>query len=81
MPIWDSEVLKRLKIKTPAYTLSPTERFEQTVEKYNQIILWYEDFMNSAEVKNMIEDFDKQIGITNITSTKKIDFILWQTRE
>lgn len=81
MPIWDSEVLKRLKIKTPAYTLSSTERFEQTVEKYNQITLWYRDFMNSVEAKDMIETFDKEIGMTNIAPTKKIDFILWQTRD
>ena len=81
MPIWDSEVLKRLKIKIPAYTLSPNERFNQTVEKYNQIILWYRDFMNSAEARDMIETFDEEIGITNITPTKKIDFILWQTRD
>lgn len=81
MPIWDSEVLKRLKIKTPAYTLSHTERFEQTVEKYNQITLWYRNFMNSVEAKNMIEAFDTQIEMTDITPTKKIDFILWQTRD
>ena len=80
MPIWDSEVLKRLKIKTPAYALSSTERFKQTIEKYNQIILWYRNFMSSAEARDMIETFDKEIGITNTTPTKKIDFILWQTR-
>lgn len=81
MPIWDSEVLKRLKIKIPAYTLSPTERFVQTVEKYNQIILWYENYIRTADAKNMLEAFRKEIGITNITPTKKIDFILWQTRD
>lgn len=81
MPIWDSEVLKRLKIKTPAYTLTPTERFNQTVEKYNQIIQWYRDYMDTEEAKKMIEAFDKEIGVPNITTTKKIDFILWQTRE
>lgn len=80
MPIWDSEVLKRLKIKTPAYHLPPTERFHKTVEKYNQIIQWYRDSMNSTKAINMIKTFNKETGILNITPTKKIDFILWQTR-
>ncbi len=81
MPIWDSEVLKRLKIKTPAYNLLPSERFNQTVEKYNQIIQWYSDFINTIEAKKMIDTFDREIGTTDISATKKIDFVLWQTRE
>lgn len=81
MPIWDSEVLKRLHLKPAKYSLSPQERLEATCKIYETIQSWYKTYLTMPEAHNMIAQFNEHIGKTNITPTKKIDFILWQTRE
>jgi len=81
LPIWDSEVLKRLDLKKPGSHLNNKEKFKKTLETYNHIKKWYDKFLGTEQAKNMIKTFNKKIGIVNITDTKKIDLILWQTRE
>lgn len=81
MPIWDSEVLKRLHLKPAKYSLSPQERLEATCKIYETIQSWYKTYLTMPEAHNMIAQFNEHIGKTNITPTKKIDFILLQTRE
>jgi len=79
-PIWDSEVLKRLNIKRP-FNLAKEVKFKRMVKIYDDIMSWYSEFLKTEQAKNMIKTFDEKIGKTNITDTKKIDLILWQTRE
>lgn len=81
MPIWDSEVLKRLHLKPARYSLSPQERLEATCKIYKTIQDWYTTYLTTPEAHKMIAQFDEHVGNTIITPTKKIDFILWQTRE
>lgn len=80
LPIWDSEVLKRLNIQKPNAYLNKERRIEETLKIYQKIVDWYSIFLNTKEGKNMIKLFDDKIGPTNITPLKKIDLILWQTR-
>lgn len=52
----------------------------ETVDLYNSIIRWYEDFLPTDHAKKMIELFDDRYKGVDITDTKKIDLILWQIR-
>lgn len=79
-PIWDSEVLKRLELSRPNDN-NKKIKFEKIVKVYEDIINWYGVFLKTKEAKNMIKEFNKKIGLLNITDIKKIDFILWQTRK
>ncbi len=79
-PVWDSEVLTRLGLKTPGYNLDKKTRLGKMVETYEIIVNWYSDFLNTEQASMMIKAFDEGIGISDITDIKKIDLILWQTR-
>ncbi len=81
LPIWDSIVLKNLGLKSPAYNLSKQVRFEKTVDLYNHLMKFYSDLLNNKLSNKMIADFDKHFPEANISKYKKIDLILWQTRE
>jgi len=80
-PVWDSEVLKRLNLRSPGYNLSPETRFLRILETYNKICNWYDDFLKTDVSKKMLDMFNQKIPNANITDVKKIDFILWQTRD
>jgi len=77
MPIWDSEVLKKLGISAPRYI--DKDKFSKTVKCYNRIEDWYRTVLSSDEGESMIQIFDTQVAATNnISDTKKIDFMIWQ---
>ena len=78
LPVWDEFILKNLGLKKPAY--GTKNRISKTVDLYNSIIKWYEDFLPTDDAKRMIELFDERYKDTDITDTKKIDLILWQIR-
>lgn len=74
MPVWDKHVLENLGLQPPKY--SEKNRFEKVVALYNSICNWYQ----TQEAKSMIPIFEKFFPDANISNTKKIDLILWQTR-
>jgi hypothetical protein len=61
MPIWDSEVLKRLHLRAASYQLSPLERIEKTCEIYDTIIDWYSLFFKTTESTSMLATFDEEV--------------------
>ena len=75
LPIWDSFVLKNLGLQAPNYNCK--DRLKRVVTLYGQICQWYQS-ENAAECA---AEFDGLYPGTNITDTKKADFILWQRRE
>jgi hypothetical protein len=77
-PIWDKYVLENLKLKIP-YS-SDKNRIEKTIQLYNEIAFWYTDNLKSEESRELLQKFDCHFPNIKISSTKKIDFILWQTR-
>jgi hypothetical protein len=79
-PVWDSVVINKLRIKVPERHLSQEVRFKKTVKIYGDIVKWYVDFLKTKEARRIIKIFDKMIDTPNITDTKKIDLIIWQTR-
>lgn len=74
MPIWDAMVLKNLSLKAPATYAKG--RLDKIVELYDSICRWYQ----SSKAQECAEQFERLFPGTDLTATKKADFILWQTR-
>ena len=62
------------------YNLSVEERKNRIVEMYNSLQKFYSDFLKHKLSNKMIGDFDEKFPNNNISAIKKIDLILWQTR-
>ena len=77
-PVWDEHVLRNLGLRAPVY--GTKNRVEKTISLYDDIVRWYVDFLSTDDAKKLINLFDNRYKETNITDTKKIDFILWQSR-
>ena len=76
MPIWDSNILKNIKIEPPSYDTH--DRMVKTIEVYEDIINWYKEYLNTDEAKLIIKIFDNLVNEPSITDLKKIDFFLWK---
>ncbi|MEO5990179.1 MAG: hypothetical protein ABIP68_00970, partial [Ferruginibacter sp.] len=76
MPIWDAEVLKKVKVNAPKYWSS--NRKSETILCYKHIQKWYNETLTSGEGKSMLAIFNSKCGAIKITDLKKIDFMLWQ---
>lgn len=72
-PVWDQYVLENLGKKAPAYG---TRDLEKIISAYDDICTWYQ----TDEARKKIAVFEAHFPNVPITDTKKIDFILWQTR-
>jgi len=73
MPVLDSKVLQKLKIKKSAKST-----LDEAVNIYNQICDWYDDFVETETFKSWINLFDEHFPNSGISAAKKIDFVLWQ---
>ena len=78
MPVWDIYVLKNLGLRKPSYTSK--DRLRQTIDLYQSVCDWYEEFLRTNDAKILINCFNKKFGDTNISDTKKVDLVLWQMR-
>ncbi len=78
LPVWDTEVLRNLKLKKPY--AKDKDRLRKTIELYNKIKDWYVEHLNSKEGKAKLLEFDRRFPNSGISDIKKIDLILWQTR-
>lgn len=81
MPIWDSKVLDRIRIKSS--NKRGQQKLEETIELYDVIVQWYSDLKaNKASYNEYITSFDSRFpDYSSISDTKKIDFILWAMGE
>lgn len=77
-PLWDSIILSNLEIKLSKYS-SSYERSVKIKQVYKELEGNYKNFLKTKSAKNWLNLFDKKIGKTSISNTKKIDFIIWQT--
>lgn len=79
LPIWDSVVTKgHFGIVAPYANVK--DRLQKGIEKYEQYCRSYSIYMQTAEAKAKIKEFDKLFPNTKITDVKKLDFMLWQER-
>ncbi len=78
-PIWDSVVTKgHFGIMAPYANVK--NRLQKGIEKYEQYCQRYDTYMQTAEAKTKIAEFEKLFPGTEITDVKKLDFMLWQER-
>lgn len=78
-PIWDSVVTKgHFRIVAPYANVK--NRLQKGIEKYEQYCRCYELYMQTADAKAKIMEFEKHFPATDISDVKKLDFMLWQER-
>lgn len=77
-PVWDEFVLKNLGLSKPKNYSN--NRIEQTIELYYKIEHIYKEFLLTNEGKNLLIEFDRFFPDTDLTDTKKLDLLLWQSR-
>lgn len=73
LPVWDKYVLENLGEAVPPYG---SRNLAKIIAAYDDICAWYQ----SDEALRLVPVFDAHFPNIPITNTKKIDFILWQTR-
>ena len=79
MPIWDGYVVQNLKLKLPSDYDS--KRIQRTEELYEEIVVWYKNFLQTDNARQCIIEFDKVLpNYSWISDAKKIDFYLWSIR-
>ena len=83
-PVWDIYVLNNLDLKQPPYSSGSDEaklrRVEKLIDLYSKITDWYSVSLDDSSVIEAIKLFDDCYPDADISKTKKIDLILWQTR-
>ena len=81
-PIIDRIVLGHIKISRPSYG-DLEHRINKSINIYNEIEQEYLKFLKSKLGEELMDIFIKRIKQQHnfkITNIKKLDFILWQTR-
>ena len=80
-PIWDSNVLSKLHLKTGTYQ-NKEKRIAEAVEIYQEIKYWYQGFLQSEGGREYLDTFDDAFPENKrFSSVKKIDFLLWGSGE
>lgn len=80
LPIWDQYVLKNIGLKLTGATKE--DRIKNAIGLYAIMLKWYEEFLLSSDGKACIEEFDACFPQYNdFSNTKKVDFILWCSRD
>lgn len=78
-PIWDSVVTKgHFGIVAPY--ANEKNRLQKGIDKYAQYCQRYYTYMQTAEAKAKIAEFERLFPGADITDVKKLDFMLWQDR-
>jgi hypothetical protein len=80
LPIWDKYVLEHFRLNPPSRLLPKEERIKQANNVYEDLKKSYRELLNKEESKLVIKLFNEYYPDNKITSIKKIDFIIWQSR-
>lgn len=78
MPVLDKFVLENVNLKLPYNTAQ--NRFKKIVSIYDQLTEHFHEFKTTEENEYLIHKFSELYPDYNISNTKMIDLILWQTR-
>ena len=79
-PIWDAFVLANTGVKRPSY--ASKTKVSQAKLAYRAIQDWYARFLASHEGRLLIRIFSDTVDEHDrISDLKKVDFVLWQTRD
>lgn len=78
-PIWDRYVIQNLNMELVGSTKQ--ERLENAITLYADMEQWYKEFLRTDKAQECIDVFDRIMpDYKHISSTKKIDSILWSIR-
>ena len=78
-PIWDQYVLRNLGLELTGRTQE--ERIRNAIFLYNEIEVWYANYLSTTEAQDNIDVFNKLLPEYSwISDTKKIDCLLWSMR-
>jgi len=78
-PIWDKYIVQNLGIELDGVTKD--EKLKNAISLYSDIEKWYEEFLKTDKAMECIEAFDSILpGYKSISTTKKIDCIIWSIR-
>lgn len=81
MPIWDSVVCTRLNLPKVPLRGSCESRISAAVECYQELLQTFEKLKAEKNTKQQIALFDKALPMySQFSTTKKIDFFLWQSK-
>ena len=79
MPIWDRYVIQNLGLHVKGKTKE--DQINCAVDLYDQMISWYESFLQTENGRDCIAEFDcvfpEYVWMSDV---KKIDFYLWSIR-
>jgi len=78
-PIIDKWILNNLELKLP-YSYE-RNRLEKISRLYKRITKWYKAYIFSEDGAKYVKWFNEICPESSISDVKKIDFILWQTRQ
>jgi hypothetical protein len=78
LPVIDSVVLKNLGMRLPNATES--DRILKVCKIHKRLSEIFKDFLQSDNGKYLVDEFRKKYPNANITDTKMLDLVLWQTR-
>ena len=76
--IYDAEIAKLFGFKRPSHSKSRGDRLEEYDYQHLKMYLVYEYIIANKLLYSIFEVFDKKFPKTNISQTKKLDFICWQ---
>jgi hypothetical protein len=79
LPTWDDFIGKNTKVEIPKGG-AKEQRITATVEKYDELTKWFNDYRNSENGRKMLSLFDQSFPSFDISDIKKIDLVLWQIR-
>ena len=78
-PIWDQYVLQNLGLELMGKTQE--EKVMNAIALYDQIVMWYADYLTTDEARENIYEFDRLLPeYAWVSETKKIDCLLWSKR-
>ena len=80
LPIWNKYVLDYFNIEPPSREYTDKERIKLACNIYDRIQGEYKKIIETDNGKLMIKLFDEYNKRNNLSSVKKIDFIIWQSR-
>ena len=78
-PILDQFVLKHFHLHLPKHYEG--DRETKTLRVYEQLMSKYVSFLSSPVAQSICNRFSAMYPWANITDIKKVDLVLWQTRE
>jgi hypothetical protein len=78
MPVIDSMVLRNLNLRLPAF--GTEQRSSGVKELHRALVTSFAEFLKTENGRYLVRRFRETYPTANITETKMLDLVLWQTR-